>query len=506
MTTTATGAAPEKEDALVDQLLRRAESKTFETKRLQGKNDKRIETVLAFANTVGGYLVLGLEDADKATGRDRVYGIENPEGIDELKRLVRQRFTPPLAPPDAPMPEFFPVRCTLRDGRDGQVVVVRVHASPVVHSLVNGGTFVRLERSNREISAAEITELSLRKGVVSFVAQTVELPLVLLDTPLFRGYAQARQLTRGFPESLEHVGLAKRAPDGSLRPTRAAVLLFADDPGGLLDEKCAVRIFQYVGDRIDYSQDTNLLRAPKTVRGPLIQQVRQATDAVVDALASGLRSGPLGFEVVQKYPLRVLREAITNAVLHRSYSRSGDIHIRMFDHRIEIESPGAFARGVTAANIRTIGSRPRNPQIVDHLREFPNPPNLDAGEGVRMMVDLMERSHLYAPLYQDRVAEGAESVQVVLYNQARPTVWAEVEQHLARQGTIGNAEVRRLLKTGDTLQASKQLKAWVDAGHLVVDDPAAAKQHRRYRLPRAEPFDLLLIHALGKTEPTSHET
>jgi len=494
-----------KSDAFVDELLGMTEGKKFETKRILGKNERRIETVLAFANTEGGYLVLGLEDADKASGRDRVYGIEeNPEGMDELERLIRQRFTPPLAPPDAAMPVIYRLRCTLRDGSAGHVAVVHVQPSPVVHSLINGGTFVRYERSNREISAVEITELSLRRGVVSFVAQTVAVDLPLLDTPLFRGYAQARQLTRAFPDSLEHVGLAKRRPDGTLAPTRAAVLLFADDPGGLLDEKCAIRIFQYSGDRVDYSQDTNLLRAPKTVRGPILQQIRQATDAVVDALATGLRSGPLGFEVVQKYPLRVLREAITNAVIHRSYFRSGDIHVRIFDHRIEIESPGAFARGVTAANIRTIGSRPRNPQIVDHLRDFPNPPNLDAGEGVRMMVDLMDRSKLYPPLYQDRIAEGAESVLVALFNQARPSVWTEVEDHLGKHGTIGNAEVRKLLKSENPLQASKQLKAWVEAGLLEVDNPSAAKQHRRYRLPRTEALDLL-IRGLGKTDPRGEE-
>ncbi|MFN7874413.1 MAG: helix-turn-helix domain-containing protein, partial [Pirellula sp.] len=57
------------DDAIVDNLLSRPESLTFDCKRL-GKLDKILETVVAFANTQGGVIALGLEDPDKAQGRD----------------------------------------------------------------------------------------------------------------------------------------------------------------------------------------------------------------------------------------------------------------------------------------------------------------------------------------------------------------------------------------------------------------------------------------------------
>jgi ATP-dependent DNA helicase RecG len=148
-----------------------------------------------------------------------------------------------------------------------------------------------------------------------------------------------------------HTGLAKRLPDGSLRPTRAAALLFAEDPAGILNEKCTVRIFHYRGDAVVHKENTNLVRPPKTIRGPLIVQIRDAVAAVVDELATGIQMGPLGFEVAQRYPVRVIKEAITNAIIHRDYFASGDIHVRIFDNRIEVESPGRFPVGVTIANI-----------------------------------------------------------------------------------------------------------------------------------------------------------
>ena len=74
---TSTQKAPE----LVAHLLALPESVVFETKRVSGKMvHKALETIVAFANTEGGNLVLGIEDVQKAQGADRLYGIvENPE-------------------------------------------------------------------------------------------------------------------------------------------------------------------------------------------------------------------------------------------------------------------------------------------------------------------------------------------------------------------------------------------------------------------------------------------
>ncbi len=62
--------SPPLDDSLVDSLLSRPESITFDCKRL-GKLDKVLEMVVAFANTRGGVIALGLEDPDKGHGRDR---------------------------------------------------------------------------------------------------------------------------------------------------------------------------------------------------------------------------------------------------------------------------------------------------------------------------------------------------------------------------------------------------------------------------------------------------
>lgn len=310
----------------------------------------------------------------------------------------------------------------------------------------------------------------------------MDVPLDLLDTGAWHNYAVRRRLTRPQPEALLHTGLARRDEEGRLRPTRAAVLLFAEEPNGLLASKCTIRLFHYKGTARERTPSTNLVRPPRTIGGPLIDQIRGALRACLDELASGVQVSPLGFEVVQRYPVRVLQEAITNAVLHRAYHLSADIHIRLFADRVEVESPGAFPRDVTLANLRQVGSRPRNPLLVDHLREFPEPPNLDAGEGVRMMFDTMERANLYPPLYQAWPELDREAVVVTLLDEARPSTWDEAAAWLEQHGSIGNVEVRTILGTDDKVRASKLLRSWVEHGLIETVDATAARSQRRYRL------------------------
>jgi ATP-dependent DNA helicase RecG len=487
------------DDDFVRELLDLPEGLRFDCKRVGPKNDRKLETIVAFANTEGGLLALGVEDPKKAKGRERLHGIdENPESIDELKRLLIHRVTPPLRAPDTDEPKFFELKCALRDGRLGKLTLVTVAKSAAVHSIVDGGTPGRFEKSNRWLSAEEITRLSLQRGKISAVDEPVPVPFDLLDTATWRSYAESRRLTRVLPEALRHTNLAREDASGIVRPTRAAVLLFAEEPNGLLNSKCTVRVFHYRGDRVEHTASTNLVRPPRTAGGPLIEQIRRATELTIDALASGVQVGPLGFEIVQEYPVRVIREAITNAIVHRDYGISADTHVRIFDNRIEVESPGLFPGRVTAANILTAGSRPRNRSIVDHLREFPSPPNLDAGEGIRMMFDVMDRAKLYLPIFFTQPDIPRDAVEVVLLNQARPSTWDQVQHFLRDHKTIGNAEVRRILRTDNPVKASKLLKSWLDAGLLVAANPEVGARLRRYRLPGVLPEENLFSFAAGK--------
>ncbi|MFZ6006155.1 MAG: helix-turn-helix domain-containing protein [Nitrospirota bacterium] len=88
----------EDNQSIIEKLISWDETVFFESKRVSGKMvRKALETIVAFANTEGGFLVLGMEDYSKAKGSDRLIGIhENPEAVDELRQKVQHQITPPI--------------------------------------------------------------------------------------------------------------------------------------------------------------------------------------------------------------------------------------------------------------------------------------------------------------------------------------------------------------------------------------------------------------------------
>lgn len=471
----------ERSERLVRDLLSRPESETLETKRVSGKMvGKALETVCAFANTRGGVLALGIEDPKKASRRDRLYGVsENTEAVDELIRKLRTQLSPAVSGI-----RVYRLPCTLRDNSSGELVLVDVPASDSVHSVKDGGTWTRGLASNRNMDATEITELSYQRGIRSAESDLVDIEMPLLNTEAWRAFVQGRGLgSAPIEEQMVRCGLASRV-DGVVKPMRAAVLLFADDPGSLLapmGTRADIRVFHYHGNVIESGEVPNLRKAPKTISGPLYLQISITYEYVLNELAAGLTMAASGFSTVHKYPTRVLKEAITNAVIHRDYRLNRDTRINIFDNRIIVLSAGFLPGKVSVANIEHAGSFARNPIIAKNLREFPQPPNVDAGEGVPMMFNLMRAGNLYPPIYTELREQTQPALAVLLLNEMRPPIWEQVSDWMDRNGPIANADLRAIAGV-DTLKASRLLKGWVGQGVLVAD-ATRNKKDMVYRKP-----------------------
>ena len=199
---------PENTRSFLDTAIYSVELQTMETKRVSGKMvGKALETICAFANTSGGLLFLGVEDADKARGKNRFFGIgENREAVDELLRKLETHFLPKIENITA-----WRLPCELRDGEQGEIVMLYVQQSAKVHSILDDGTWTRGEASNREMTADEITNLSYRRGVKSAESEPVDVDFELLQTDAWRLYSSGRGLTdTGIADQLYRIGLAKK--------------------------------------------------------------------------------------------------------------------------------------------------------------------------------------------------------------------------------------------------------------------------------------------------------
>lgn len=496
---------PQKSATLLTLILALPESRHLEFKRVSGRMvNKALETICAFANSDGGNLVLGIADLKEFKGDARIFGIEeNPEAVDELQRLVLTKFQPAIAGIT-----LRRLSCSLYNGatkgQQGHLILLTVPRSNQVHSLVGGGTFERLDVSNTPMSAADITELSYRRGVRSATSESVPMNLSLLQTQAWQKFVSARgSLTGTFAEQLLKIGLADDV-NGVAQPRRAAVLLFADEPGSLLaahESRADVRVMVYDGKHVVAGSSPNFRKQPKTVRGPLIDQIDTTVNMVMDILADGVVHSGSGFKTLHAYPERVVKEAIVNAIIHRDYRLNRDIFIRVFDDRIEVESPGVFPGNITPSNIAKMGTRARNPLLSSNLREFPVAPNIDAGEGVKMMFSEMAQAKLYPPQYRQNTDAAVESVTVTLLNAKRPSAWDEVSDWLDRNGSISNADIVRIAEL-DTLKASKLLTSWRVQG-LLIQVPGRAKRNMAYSKPNGGQAELGLLSEVEDNNASS---
>jgi len=311
----------------------------------------------------------------------------------------------------------------------------------------------------------------------------VDVDFRLLESRQYQDWKAKRSVSGSkIREVLEKTGLAKKNKSGKLLPTRAAVLLFADYPSELMDTKAAVRIFQYTGNIETIGETPNYIGTPKTIGGPIVEQIKKAHEYVLTLLRSGVRI-PSGFLTEYQIPERAVKEAITNAIIHRDYYLKRDVEIKIFEDRVEIQSPGLLPYNITAANIGLVRADSwRNDLLVKHLREFPAPPNLDQNEGVRAMRSEMKAQNLYPPIFWT-YPNLQDSVRVILFNEKIATEWQKVSKYLDKNKYITNEKARFVTGIVQRDKMSQMLKNWVRQGLLLQIVPSSGYvRATKYRL------------------------
>lgn len=486
----------ENKDTLSELLSIPSETRNIEFKRLGSRNegmDKALQSLVAMANTDGGLLVLGIDDPEKTKlkGIDRVFGIEeNLELYDELGHCIKK-----IAPPIASVwpPELIEV--PEKKVRIGLLAVPKV--SDEFRS-IDGHVYIRQEKGNRRLTPQEIVHFAYTKGFQRADKELVEVDFSLLETEYYIAWRRKRGIAEDKIETvLEKTGLARKNDTQKLLPARAAVLLFAEHPTDLMDTKCAIRVFQHEGNIETMGETLNIVGVPKTIGGPVSKQIQDTHEFVLTLLRAGIRV-PSGFVTQYKIPERAIKEAITNAVIHRDYYTKRDIEIRIFEDRLEIQSPGLLPFNITPSNIglvRALGYR--NDLLVKHLREFPDPPNLDQNEGIRAMRKTMNDASLYPPIFITYPIL-QDSLKVVLLNEKAPTEWDKISHYLTNKKYVVNKEAREVLGISSEVKMSKLFNKWVKKGLLIKMVPrTGAKRNVSYRLPISDERNLI-TNAKGK--------
>ena len=397
------------------------------------KPSKLSNTVSAFANASGGDIYLGIREENKT----KVKHWEGFEHIEDANAHIQTLVS--MAPLDNFLEFTF-----LQDVNSGLYVLqISVSKTKNITNASDGIPYVRHSASNLEVrTEADRKRLELDKGITSFENETVqETELEDIETSdVLSEFVKAVVPQR---DNLSWIKKQHLYESGHL--TVAGTLLFLDEPQIFLPKRSAIKIFRY---KTSGQADRDMLEGlPLTVEGCAYQQIYTAVSKVKQIVESIKKLGT-EFESVT-YPEETLHEIITNAVLHRDYSIATDIQIRIFDNRIEVESPGKLPGHVTTQNILDTQSA-RNPKIVRLINKFPNAPNKDVGEGLNTAFDAMTKLRLKVP----EIKETENTVLVIIKHEKLASPEELIVEYLRNHDSVKNAIGRSVtgIKSENTMK------------------------------------------------------
>ena len=302
-------------------LLKTGESETSEFKNAFGK--EVIITLVAFANTEGGRVVVGVNNAGKPTGLD--IGPETEQRyLNEIKVST--------------YPQILPHITSLAiEGK--HVLVLEINEYPIKPVSFKNRYYKRVKNSNHALSLDEIVDMQQQSLNISYDAYPLKENLKSLEHSLmvkFIEKANSAGRVHLRDDLLTNLTKLKIIQNG--KPTLAAMLLFGNHGYSI-----HIGRFKAADTIID-----DLL-----IKDPLLKALDEAEIFIKKHInLSYAFDGSLQRKERWQYPLEAIRELLLNAVVHRDYKNTSDIVIKIFDDRILFTNPGRIYGNLTIEDLK----------------------------------------------------------------------------------------------------------------------------------------------------------
>jgi predicted HTH transcriptional regulator len=347
-----------------------AEATEYEFKSAVEANKPRswLKTISAFANGVGGSLYFGVSDEGVAIGLDNVH-----KAAKQVSELIKARIEPAikkvvLEPQNA-------------DGKD--ILRVRVSGGENTPYYYTGdGTkiaYYRIGNESAQAPAAVLNELLLKGLHETFDALETKYRFSDYSYTLFEAtYKQKTGFTIDKPRDYRSFGM--------LMGDEALTYV-----GALFADQCPIyqsKIFctrwnglKKGGLYVDALDNDEFQSNVISLLTDALKFVRHNSSVKWKKTGNGRIEMP-------DYPSEAVHEAIVNALVHRDYMIKGsEIHVDMYDDRLEIVSPGGMPDGkrIQDLNFDDISSIRRNPMICDLFSRLKLMER--RGSGLRKIID-----------------------------------------------------------------------------------------------------------------------
>lgn len=347
---------------------------------------------VAFANTHGGQLILGVRDRDRA-----LVGVSSPdEARQQLDNIAYNNCEPPLT--------ILSETITAPD--EQPIVVINIPRGDLRPYRTSSGIYyVRVASGRRQASRQELLRL-FQSGERLYYDETVvpRATLADLDKNAIQNFFAETQ-----GASWESVGLTykrvlvnlKIAQNGSgvLQPTLAGTLFFAQRPQFFVP-------YAYLSAlRIPGTTLANDPADQKKIEGTIPEILEDSLRFLYIHLPVPHRIQGLEPEAKTEFPAVALRELLLNAFAHRDYTIQGPIRLLIFDDRLEIRSPGGLPNSITLESLRYGVHVLRNPIIYNFLLRLGYV--TDAGSGILRAIARVREATGHEPTW---TIEGNEVV------------------------------------------------------------------------------------------------
>lgn len=432
------------------------ENETVELKE-SFKNDS-LKTLCAFANTKGGSLFVGVKNDSTLLGG---------EITDTAQQKIINQIEDVLG--------IQPTMIVHKYGEDEFLEIkVALNKAPVD---LRGRFYKRVGNTTREIDREGLKSLLLKDvpwdSQIRTDASMEDLSFDLIQSIADRYYADKDISYYNQNKFCERLGVVV---DGKI--TNAALILFAENPQV---------IFPFIKIRIGRFMDRSTIVSVHEINGNLFEQLTEAENIIKSRIDNMQQISGDSFQrrEIWEYPLEAIREAVLNAIVHRSYHiTNAEIQIKIYDDFIWIYNPGKLPEEISLEQLkRPHSSIRRNPLIAGafhragYIEQF--------GSGIERMMEAMKTQQLPEPVFEEQ----GNGFVVKLYanylayhREEQVFDFSERQQQIlevAQEGSFKMSDLTNLFSGVDTRTLRRDLNELIDADILIAK---GEKRGRSYSL------------------------
>ena len=314
-----------------------------------------VPELIAFANSKGGTVYLGIEDNGDVTGCFGKYDLQN------ICESIYDKTRPPM---------FTDIEELEYQGK--KIIAISVMPDGNTYATTDGRCLKRLGKNSKPYYPDEMSHIYSTSQTPDFSSQIIAESSVedinLMVVYSLKEKLKIRDADSTLPELddmafLKDLGLTAE-DNGQVKLTIAGLLFVGKDTSiQRLLPQAEVIYLHYDKDNLEeYNARLDMKQPIITVLDRLTEKVQN------DNKIQNVQIGLFRLEIAD-FSEKVFQEALLNALSHRDYQQLGAVYVKHYPDKIVIENPGGFLEGITEKNIITHPSAPRQ-QVLYHACSF----------------------------------------------------------------------------------------------------------------------------------------